>query len=186
MKAMVGICKPLALNGFELCHPVSQDDFERIHVEVSGTPRQSKWKPVPMRLVRDDEGKKLVESDSPWLGSHALIFRRSVVDSLGALLREWGELLPLSCFDADIWIYNPTRVIDALDEAASSVQRFDDGRIILIQRHVFRAQMVRDIDIFKIPSLRVSPAFASQRFVDRWNESGLRGLEFRRVWSSPS
>ncbi len=83
-------------------------------------------------------------------------------------------------------IYNPTRVLDALDEGASSVMRFDDGRIILIQRHVFRSDVVGESDIFTIPDERVSPTFFSHRFVDSWRASGLKGFEFKLVWASPN
>lgn len=186
MRAKAGIYTPLGLDGFELCHPLSQDDFERINLEVNGTPRQSNWKPIPMRLVRSDKGQELIESDSPWLGAHALIFRTTAVDSMGPILREHGELLSLACSEAKVWIYNPTQLVGALDEAASSILRFNDGKIMLIQRYVFRADVVRGIDIFKIPNLRVSPTFLSHRFVDRWNESGLTGVEFKQVWASPN
>ena len=54
----------------------------------------------------------------------------------------------------------------------------------MIQRYVFRSDLVRDVDVFKVPNLRVSPTFVSQRFVDRWNESGLKGVEFNKVWTS--
>lgn len=180
-----GIYTPLGLDGYELCHPVMQDDFERINVEVNGTSRQSSWNPIPMRVLHDDERQTLVASDSPWLGAHALIFRRNVVEALGTVLREYGELLPLACSAADIVMYNPTRVIDVLDEAASSVLRFSSGRIMLIQRHIFRADAIGEIDVFKIPNLRVSPTFVSHRFVDRWNGSDLKGLRFIRVWTAP-
>jgi hypothetical protein len=186
MKAKAGIYTPLGLDGYELCHPVNQDDFERINVEVNGTPRQSDWKPIHMRLVHDDQGQQLAESDAPWLGAHALIFRRNAVESIGTALREHGELLSLACPEADVLLYNPTRLVDALDEAASSILRFNNGRIMMIQRHVFRADVVRDVEIFKIPNLRVSPTFLSHHFVDRWKSSGLKGLEFKQVWALPN
>lgn len=182
MKSMAGIYTPLGLDGYELCHPVDQNDFERINVQVNGMSRLLDWKPPRMRLFRTNEGRALIESDSPWLGEHALIFRPRVVEALGWTLQEYGELLPLACSEAKLVMYNPTRVIDALDEAASSVQRFPGGRIFLIDRHVFRANAIGDTDVFKIPNLRVSPTFVSHRFVDRWNESGLSGLEFSQVW----
>lgn len=184
MSANVEIYTPLGLDGYELCHPVRKDDFETINVAIDGTPRQSGWKPIPVKLVRSDEGQDLVESDSPWLGAHALIFRARAVESMGKVLREFGELLPLACSEADVWIYNPTRVVDALDESASSVLRFNEGGIMMIQRYVFRADVVRDVDVFKVPNLRVSPTFVSQRFVDRWNEGDLKGIEFKKVWAS--
>ncbi len=176
MRAKAGVYTPLGLDGFELCHPVHQRDFERINIEVNGTPRQPSWEPVPVHLVHIDQGRELVESDSPWLGAHALIFRAAAMDSMGSALREYGELLPLSCSEASLWIYNPTRVVDALDESASSVLRFNDGRVMLIQRHVFRADLLRGNDIFKIPNLRVSPTF-----VDSVPRRGVRAPAFEEV-----
>jgi hypothetical protein len=139
-----------------------------------------------MRIFHEDEGKKLLRSDSPWLGDHALIFRPSVLEALGPLLREYGELLPLECSETELWVYNPTRVIDALDEAASTVSRFKDGRLMGIRKHVFRDDIVRGIDIFKIPNRRVSQTYLSDRFVDLWTKSGLKGLEFTQRWASPN
>src|SRR5690606_34836725 len=143
------------------------------------------WKRIPVRLIHEDEGKALAMSDSPWLGYGPLIFRPVVVEALGSLLGEYGELLPLACSEADLMIYNPTLVLDALDESASSIMRFPDGRIMLIQKHVFRSDVVGENDIFTIPTERVSPTFLSHRFGDRWKASGLKGVEFRHVWAAP-
>ncbi|RME58596.1 hypothetical protein D6779_06180 [Candidatus Parcubacteria bacterium] len=179
-----GVYIPLGSDGYELCHPVDPADFERIDVLINGTTRQANWKPIQMQMIREDEGKKLLPSDSPWLGSNALIFRSSVLDVLGALLQQYGEVLPLSCPGVDLWIYNPTNVIDALDESSSSVLRFDNGRIMMIERYAFRPNIIAENEIFKIPSLRVSPTFVSHRFVERWKKSGLTGLEFKKVWTA--
>ena len=53
-----------------------------------------------------------------------------------------------------------------------------------IDQYVFRPELVRDVHVFKIPNLRVSPAFLSQHFVDLWNGARLKGLEFTQVWSA--
>ena len=83
MSANVEIYTPLGLDGYELCHPVRKEDFETINVAIDGTPRQSGWKPIPVKLVHSDEGQDLIESDSPWLGAHALIVRARVVEAMG-------------------------------------------------------------------------------------------------------
>jgi hypothetical protein len=128
---------------------------------------------------------RLMPSDSPWLGSHALILRENVANGIfGAMLREEGELLPLDCPGAQLVIYNPTHVVDALDEAISSVSRLADGRIWRIQKYEFREDLIKDFHAFKIPQLRVSPTFVSQRFVDLWRASNLKGLDFNCVWKS--
>lgn len=185
-KSAPGIYKALGLDGFELCHPVSKDDFVTIDAAIDGTPRRLGWRPISMQLVHEDEGKELVTSDSPWLGNNALIFRTSAVQALGGILGEYGELLPLKCPEAELWVYNPTRVLDALDEEASSITRFSSGKIMMIRRHVFREAVVAKNDIFKIPNLRSSSTYLSHRFVDLWKSSGLRGLEFNLVWAAPN
>jgi len=186
MKSRLEIYTPLGTDGYELCQPIYQDDFERINSEINGVSRRSNWKPIPVRIIHEDEGKRLLMSDSPWLGAHALIFRSSAIDALGPMLREYGELLPLACSEEEMWIYNPTHVIDALNETSSSVLRFSNGKVMMIQRHVFRPDVVDEIDIFKLPNLRVSPTYLSQRFVERWKASGLKGLEFKQVWALPT
>lgn len=174
---------PLGAEGFEFCHPVHEGDFETLNVQVNGSRRGHEWSPPQMRLLREDEGKSLLESDSPWLGSDALIFRKRALQRVGAFLEEHGELLPLRCPDADLAIFNP-KVVDAFDEAASSVLRFSSGRIMHVTKHVFRGDVVAETSAFKIPNLRASPTFVSERFVELWNSAGLKGLDFKMVWSS--
>lgn len=183
--APAGIYVPMGSEGFELCHPVVDEGFEKINVEVSGMPVGENWKPIPVHLIKKEHGRPLHASDSPWLGSQAMIFRKnSVLPALGTMLAEFGEILPLACQDENLMIYNPTRKIDALDEKASTIVRFADGNAMWITKYVFSIEKIKNVDIFKIPSLRVSPTFLSHRFVDLWNESGLRGLEFNQVWAS--
>lgn len=170
--------------GCELCQPLSAADFENINVLINGKVRAQEWKPIPVRIIRESANKKRFESDSPWLGSHALIFRSNTLKVLEPMLRKYGEVLPLECRDADLSIYNVTCVIDALDEGTSTVSRFDDGRIMVIRRYGFRPDALQAIEIFKIPNLRVSPTFVSQHFVDHWNRCELRGLSFKEVWQS--
>ncbi|MBU1238464.1 hypothetical protein KKF84_08450 [Myxococcota bacterium] len=174
---------PLGVEGFELCHPFHEGDFETLNMQIDGTPRWQKWSPLQMRLVNEDEGKSLSESDSPWLGSHALIFRQRALQQLGTVLKAHGELLPIRCPDVELSIFNP-KIIDGFDEEGSSVLRFSNGRIMRIIKHVFRADIVVGVDLFKIPNLRVSPTFVGDRFVQIWNSSGLLGLDFKKVWSS--
>lgn len=180
----INIYKPLGIDGYELCHPVRDDDFETFNRLINGALSAEDWMPVRVEIIRSDMGTKLAESDSPWLGSHAMIFRPNVVEVLGTTLKGNGELLPLVCSDAELVVLNPTHVVDALDEEKSSITRFSSGKIMMIQRYVFRADVIAGIDIFKIPNLRVSPTFVSQRFVDQWNTAGLKGLEFHLVWKS--
>ena len=184
MSRGIKIFRPMALDGYALCHPVRSVDFEAFNELIDGEPRKWNWSPVKVRLVREEGGIAFKESDAPWLGGHALIFTKRAIEALGELLLASGELLPLLCDDADLWIYNPIHVVDALDEGASEIIRFKDRRIMSVKRYVFHEDAVREEKIFKIKRLRVSPTFVGEAFVLAWNRAALRGLDFELVWEA--
>lgn len=168
-------------DGYELCHPEDENDFGSIVTLINGSERRQTWSPIKMRIIKEDEGKYLHESDSPWLGSHALMFRPRAVDALRSLLDANGELLPLALPNSELQIYNPRHLVNALDEDRSTLSRAN-GDIMLIYKHVFRPEVIRNLPIFKISNMRVSSTFVDESFVSLWTASGLKGLDFRQVW----
>jgi len=182
MSLHLRIFDTIVADGCELCHPIDSHDFNVFSTLINGESRKSTWRPIPMKLVSQEEGVEALYSDSPWMGSDALIFRSPVKEPLSELLKANGELLPLVCSEADLVVFNATRIIDALNEEESTVSRIDGGKIYRIKRYVFRPEVVDGVDIFKIPNLTPSPTFLSERFVDTWNACGLVGLDFLPVW----
>jgi hypothetical protein len=175
------VFKALNEEGVELAHPVDAKDFETLNLAINGKPQSSTWSPVRMKIVRVDEGRRLRESDAPWLGGHALILRRRAVEAMSPILHANGELLPLACTD-ELYVFNPTNLLDCFDEKASDLVRFKDSDAIMrISKHVFRPERLAGVDAFKIPNLRVSPLFVTSAFVDQWKAAGLTGLEWRVV-----
>ncbi len=138
-----------------------------------------------MKLIHfEHDGAPLTRSDAPWLGSATLVLRAAAVVALRSLLEANGELLPVDCDEARLFLFHATRVLDVLDEERSEILRFrTSGRVMDVTRYVFRASDLRGVDCFKIPQFRVSPTFVSERFVDAWHAAGLRGLEFEPIWS---
>jgi hypothetical protein len=168
-------------NRYELVHPLAPEDFECLHALIDGTPRAESWQPIKVEVVRENIGMRLQRSDAPWFGGHALVFDAKAVHALETLLIHSGELLALQCDDRDLHVFNPSAVVDALNETESTIERFRDGRIRHIRKHVFKADLVRPLLAFKLPH-RASSAYLSQRFVDAWEKAGLRGLTFDCVW----
>ncbi len=167
----------------ELCQPVEDADFESFIELVNGVPRAGSWRPIRVELIGEDEGRALSPCDSPWLGEHALIFRIRALDAMRELLEQSGELLPLACADSHLSVFNCTHLLDALDASASDLVRFSSGRVMHIGRYVFRKEVIGDAAVFKIPDLRASPTYLSERFVDAWRAAGLTGLEFQEIWA---
>jgi hypothetical protein len=81
----------------------------------------------------------------------------------------------LRCVGAELRLYKVTYVIAALDEAASTVDRFRDGRIMRVTRPVFRKEVIGTHDIFKLSLKRGESTLVSERFVGLCHSAGLKG-----------
>jgi hypothetical protein len=169
--------------GYEWVVPVNDADF-KIFRAFDGTPLAGSWKAVPVRLVKKDEqGRPLLDSDAPWLGKHAPVFRNRAVEALASLLSTGAELLPLECGEAALQVLNVTAVLDALDEARSSVVKFPTtGRIMKIKTHVFRPEVILGAHVFKVSQMLNGSAFVSEEIVRATDKARLSGVGFRQVW----
>jgi hypothetical protein len=176
------IYEPLVAEGYEWVNAIRDEDYE-VFYSFDGKPCAATWKPIAVRRVRADEGRVFKPSDFPWLGRHALILRRAARDALHDIMDAHGEMLPLSTDDGvELFVLN-ARVIDALDEASSSLTRLPGtNRIVRIEKPAFYASAIQGADIFRLPH-RATPTYVSERFVDRVKTAGLRGLVFDEVWS---
>lgn len=173
---------PAVPEGFEWVVPAVDSDAGTL-LGLDGTPRSAGWAPVEVRLLTTDPaGRPRQRADLPWLAGHVLVLRERALDTLRPVLEEYGELLPLACPSAPLWIFNALRVIDALDEPASQLTRFGTGRVLTIDRHAFHPEAVRGIEVFRIPQMPRGWLYLSDRFVDRVHEAGLRGTDFPAVW----
>lgn len=161
--------------------PTEDEDFERFFA-LDGTPVRD-WSPPRMEFLDvDGNGEPRCYSDFPWLGSHAPIVRERARDRLTPLLLRYGEFLPLDC-DEPVWLFNVTHVIDALDEEASAIVRFDDGDILDIERFVFRSEAIGEALVFKLP-MRASCTFVTAPLVSRIGSLGLEGVRFELLWTA--
>lgn len=178
------IYEPMVREGYEWVNCPNDRDYE-VFATLDGSPRSQVWKPIRVQRVRADENHDFKPSDFPWLGAEFLVMRRTAVDALRDILEANGEVLPLATDDGvELYVFN-ARVVDALDEAHSSVMRFPGtNRIMRIKKAAFIEAAIREQDIFRLPH-RGSSTFVSARFVDRVDATGLVGLVFNRVWSPP-
>jgi hypothetical protein len=178
------VFRPAVPEGFEWVVPVDDVDFE-VFRSLDGTPRNTAWKPISVRVLRFDElGEPRRPADLPWLGGHVLVLTARAVDALGERLRQSGELLPLRCDDADLYVYNPLQVVDALDENCSDLVRFYGGRVMTIARHAFKAEALVGANVFKLPQMPRGSIYTTSELVDAVEAAGLRGTLFEKVWAA--
>jgi hypothetical protein len=176
---------PIPAEGYEFLHPAPPDDWESLEIRFDRHVARTEWTPRPLKLLREDEGKKLKRSDWLYLSHHVPVLRPAAALAIKHVLDPADQLLPMTAGNETLYLLKPKWTIDALDEAASTVWRFSDGRIGEIRKHVFRENAFHGQAIFFIPTLRSSTCYLTDRFVDAWNAAGLTGLAPKLLWESP-
>jgi hypothetical protein len=179
---LLRLFEPQVRPGFEWALPVDDADHEYLW-SLDGTPREERWLPIPVALLTEGEdGTPLAQSDFPWLGQHVLVLRERAVAALAPTLRTCGELLPLDCPDAKLWLFHALTIADALDESAADITRYSDGEILAVQRYAFHPAKVPDAPIFKVPQLLRGSLFLTEEFVNQVNANGLVGFGSSAIW----
>lgn len=142
----------------------------------------SSWSEPAVEVFRGDKlHRNLPPSDFPSL-TGVPVFSARAVNALQRLLRQNGEILPLSCSEGEYYAFNLTTSIDALDESNSKVERFrSDGSIMQINEFVFLSERFGGAAIFKIPQSKAK-IFVTDRFRKMVMDNGLLGFEFVNVW----
>jgi hypothetical protein len=131
-----------------------------------------------VEVLRDDPRyRNRPRTDFPSFGG-VPVFSQRAIEALRDLLEPCGEILPLRCHEGTYFAYNVTRLVDALDEAQSELERFSSGRIMWIERPVFFPDRLAGEVIFKVPQ---SPnrTFVTDPFVRRIWERGLVGFDLQ-------
>ncbi|HEX2207713.1 MAG TPA: DUF1629 domain-containing protein [Longimicrobium sp.] len=170
------------VEGYRWLTLVRESDFNVLS-DLDGSPVSTDWVALTAEWIDDDLNAGKPKSDFPTLGATP-VFSQRAVDELFDVLVENGELLPLSVDDGTYYVYNTTRIIDALDEERSSVVRFSTGEVMRIAKYVFRDDAAF-LPIFRLPQSRVK-VFVTGPFVDRVKASALTGFDFRLVWDGPN
>lgn len=163
------------VEGQEWIFPADENQFEMFYA-MDGRVVPD-WEAPVMEIDRDER----TYSDFPWLGEHVPFLRKPAVEALGPILLKHGQLLPVR--GEDVWLFNATTVLDALDREHSQIVSFDDGTIAVIERHIFDEGRIGTAEVFKLP-MRASPVYVTDHFVERVRSAGLRGVSFRALWDS--
>jgi hypothetical protein len=172
--------------GYEIINCIDDDGYDRLR-ELDGSPQKQKWRSIRVHRVSATKRHRCRPSDAPWAcSSNYLVFRRSAVDALRDILDAHGELLPLEDEGGvELYVYN-ARALDALDQKLSQGPRAENGRLEGATRPVFIPSIVEGVDIFQIKGARASAGdiYLSDRFLQRWKQAKLKGLDFFLAWDS--
>ena len=165
------------------------DDWYRLSYPQDRTADRP-WTPIHVELTCiDEEGRARQHVDFPSHGYDCLIMSATAKDALHALLAPHGEFLKLACDEADLYVFDVSTQIDALDAARSSplYDYDDDGEPIgehlgITTPYAFFTERLGDACIFRVPQLKTF--FLTERFVQAVKDLDLRGLAVRTEFDS--
>lgn len=143
-----------------------------------GTNRATSWRVLSAELLESEDRSNAPRTDYPICEEPA--FSERAVDVLRDILEANGELLPVSCPQGDYWLYNVTRLLQALDYDNSDVYYFDNSRRVMsIDRYAFNDEAIGEIPIFKLADWPTVFPLVTESFVDRVRKHSLLGFDFK-------
>ena len=160
--------------------PVADDvnDLDRLDA-FDGTPIGA-WEPLPAHWDTSDPGRPIPDVTSmrvPALAERGL-------DVLGELIEGHAQTLPLQIAEGPAaWLLNVTTLSDALDEEASEIRRFRDGRFMKPLTYVFDPERLEGLTIFKLRQQPMSTVLVTGALVRRIRDAGLTGGDLTQVWT---
>jgi hypothetical protein len=158
------------------------DLYEFVH-RFDGKPMRHPWSDAQVEW--DPERLSFKKGDFPSLIPNVPVFTSRAATALEDLLVPNGELLPVTIGGEGYFLYNATRVVDALDELNSEIIRFPGkSKVLNIESHSFLEERVAGLAIFKIPQVVIMDVFVTDVFVERVRAAKLKGFDFPLVWSS--
>ena len=173
---------PTAPDGYDSLQFTDDDCGNQFLVDSDGKSIAATWQPKGVKILTSRRNRR--RADLPSLASSVIALRRRALDALGDVLADHGEVLPLlPVRGEEFFLFNATRVIDALDEENSLLTRFPGGRIMSIDAPTFIEPKIRGVHLFKLPNQRVNPIFVSDYFAQRVQSAGLTGMGFTPAWS---
>ena len=167
------------VRGFDTVHP---DGIDRLQ-PFDTSPMAPTWRPVEV-FVHEEELALPASDFFQLLGGY--VFSERAVEALGDLLLGRGELLELDYAEAVYFIFNVTRLVDALDEERSEILYLPSGGVMVIERYEFIPERLVGETVFKLPQTPETYAYVTDPFLRRVEEAGLTGFLFELpVWSGP-
>lgn len=148
--------------------------------------RGDPWKPIWMYMTTTDaQGHPRQSADMPWHGAGTIVAKNRARQVLEPVLGEDAEWLP--GYDSDgeeLWLVHAWRVVDALDEAHSHIERYQSSdRIMSVRKFALRAEAVKGARCFRLPQLP-GLVLVSDEVASAADAAELHGTRFLSVWSS--
>lgn len=129
--------------------------------------------PETLEVAYEDDDSLIEVSDISTIQIGSLVFNEKAYIELNETLNKYGEFLPLIHGDENLWLFNATNVIDAIDKTKSKFN--EHGGIKL---PFFNCRSIKNEHVFKIKEDNYTSIFCSEKIKKIIETSNLKGVEF--------
>lgn len=131
-------------------------------LSFDGQSRRAEWVAADVHVV---SGKSTQKSYMPWCNEGTLILRDEAIESVGTILADFGELLPLRCPGAELVAFNALQLTDLIDMDRSRIRRWTSGAVT-VESAVFPADVAK-LGVFKWSGEPDGPIYLTEPVVAR-------------------
>lgn len=129
--------------------------------------------PAPLAIIGDDEDVGIPEADIGFINIGSIVLAESSYALLKDIAEKYGQLLPLNFEERNLWLWNVTNTVDALNNNRSEFNSY--GGVV---KPFFSAEKIGDSMVFKIKEDNFTNIYCTDRFVQLIKENSFTGLDF--------
>jgi hypothetical protein len=156
---------------------IQEDNSLDIYHSLSNQKSIEKWPPVHVSLI-----KMKLRGDFPSMTGF-VTFSDKAWMILKPIIENCVQMLPLECKEGKYYALNVLGKT-SLDLEKSEVDRSSSGRIIEVDKYVFKRDSVVGKHIFTPEELPYSNPIVSEVFKEVVEKNELKGLNFKIVWQN--
>ena len=150
-------------------------------------------KPVPRPFVypilkRGSAAVPKPLGDAPESIPGVILFSERAADAMRPLIDHCGEFLPMEWAEGRLVAFNVFPLVDAIDFGRCEADPKPANGCWAPEMWpdlAFKDEVIERVPIFKVPQYTGTP-FVTETFKRRWEEAGLVGAYFGRVWPWPA
>ncbi len=157
--------------------PVNPTELDNDQLWLTGDSKKDIWQPPAMNYATAESAADAI-ADISWLGPGFYVFNKKAIDALSSLLNPAGELLPITVSDDPLEAFNPTNLVDCLDQATSQYNIRRNGNIGRLLKPSIDTTKLHDLALFRTPEAQRNALFATEVFKQAYDTAGLIGLIF--------
>ena len=144
------------------------------------------WKPPLLKEEIDEEEGVLLKGDfhSTWGGFDGHIVSQNMVDKIGDILKEYGDLFPLNVEDREDKLYrywvNKEIPFECVDKQKSKFfkNKYEERGTFKIEKLVLKEECETDAIIFRVAGEYEKTIFVGEEFIELVKKHDLKGFKF--------